>query len=410
VDVSESSEWNLALSNCKAEYADGYYSFMADVTAYNRDLDVTLHCEVSSANGGKQNYSFTTDVRCEGNNTQTITFDNGTFAGVYSYDYVHLYVEVNDSYEYDNGFWIYGGNREEINVQYCSSKANNFFDGALNGLRTSLASTWDIKIDKTTSPDVTEGYDVYIFEHTMPSVLPTDGIVLLIDPDDLPSSVGIRLGSTSTQKLEFSNGESHPITENIDFTGLILSEYTRITNSGDFTPLLYCGGDPILLVKNTDKAKVVIMPFSLNMSDLSVSLQFPILMYNIFNYFLPATVTGSSFEIGDTVTLNARGSSLTVTYDGNTQSYSEFPAELTFTTWGTYTLTQKLISGETSVEQIYVAIPAVESNIFRVEDSLGAPVVESEETTEDYKLAVYFAAVLVGLLFIEWLLQSKTQM
>jgi hypothetical protein len=61
------------------------------------------------------------------------------------------------------------------------------------------------------------------------------------------------------------------------------------------------------------------------------------------------------------------------------------------------------------VEQIYVAIPAVESNIFRVEDSLGAPVVEAEEAKEDYKLAVYFAAVLVGLLFIEWLLQAKTQ-
>jgi hypothetical protein len=236
--------------------------------------------------------------------------------------------------------------------------------------------------------------------------------VILVDPDELPSSVNMKLGSTTRVVLGFNKGESHPITENIDFSELILTEYTRVTNTGDFTSLLYCGGDPILLVKNTDTEKVVVMPFSLNMSDLAVSIQFPIMLYNIFNYFLPATVNGNSnaFEIGDTVTLNARGSSLTVTYDGNKEQFTEFPAQLTLTTWGTYTLTQTLLSGQTSVEQIYVAIPAVESNIFRVEDSLGAPVVEAEEAKEDYKLAVYFAAVLVGLLFIEWLLQSKTQM
>jgi hypothetical protein len=152
------------------------------------------------------------------------------------------------------------------------------------------------------------------------------------------------------------------------------------------------------------------MPFSLNMSDLAVNIQFPILMYNIFNYFLPATVTGTNFEIGDTVELNARGSSLTVSYDGNSEQYTTFPAELTFATWGTYTLKQTLMSGNVVVENIYVAIPAAESNIFKVVDSLNAPVVEAEEEKEDYKLAMYFAAVLVGLMFIEWLLQAKNQM
>jgi hypothetical protein len=364
---------------------------------------------VNSANEGRQNYTFDKSVRCEGDETQTITFSRSSYTGIYSYDSVRIYVDVKDSYDYDNVFWLYGGKREEVKVQYYSSAPNNFFSGVLNGLRTSLASRWDISIDETSSP-ILEGYDLYIFEHVMPEIMPTDGIVFLIDPDELPSSVGLTLGSTSTKKLEFSTGESHPITDNIDFTGLILSEYTRITDSGDFTSLLYCGGDPILLVKNTEATKMIVMPFSLNMSDLSINMQFPIMMYNIFNYFLPATVTGNAFEVGETVTLNSRGSSLTVSYDGKKEEYASLPATMELTTWGTYTITQTLMSGKVSVESIYVAIPSSESNIFKVVDSLNAPVVESEETVEDYKLAMYFAAVLVGLMFIEWLLQAKNQM
>jgi hypothetical protein len=237
-----------------------------------------------------------------------------------------------------------------------------------------------------------------------------DGVVLLIDPNSMPSSSGMTLGSQMSGSLEFSNGEAHPITANIDFTDIILASYTRVTETGDFESLLYCGGDPILLVKNTVTEKILVMPFSLNRSDLAVSLQFPLLIRNIFNYFFPVTTDDYVYEVGEDVALHARGADLTVSYGNNDLIFDEFPASIHLSEQGVYTLYQIPLSGEDVIESIYVKVPAKESNIFRTEDELAAPQIDEEGQREDQKLIVYFAAALVALRFLEWILQSRGQM
>ena len=51
------------------------------------------------------------------------------------------------------------------------------------------------------------------------------------------------------------------------------------------------GEDPLLLVKNEAHSKMVVMPFSLNYSNFSMLLEFPLMVYNIIEYFAPSTIT-----------------------------------------------------------------------------------------------------------------------
>ena len=76
---------------------------------------------------------------------------------------------------------------------------------------------------------------------------------------------------------------------------------------------------------------------------------------------------------------------------------------------GIYTVKQTLISEKEKVENFYVKIPAAQSNIKRNEDSLANLYIVPKEQVIDEDLLIYFAAALVALLFLEWLLQSREQ-
>lgn len=74
---------------------------------------------------------------------------------------------------------------------------------------------------------------------------------------------------------------------------------------------------------------------------------------------------------------------------------------------GTYTVTQDTLRVEGIKEEFFVSISNYESNITKQVDALPflERVVKYEE--EDKDLLIWFASVLVGLLFVEWFLQSR---
>ena len=87
----------------------------------------------------------------------------------------------------------------------------------------------------------------------------------------------------------------------------------------------------------------------------------------------------------------------------------ELPTEIVVSQPGTYTMTQYLMSGDPSIEYIYVKIPSIESNINHTEETLVNPYF-FEVTEESYiDLLFYFALAVVALLFIEWWLKSREQ-
>ena len=94
------------------------------------------------------------------------------------------------------------------------------------------------------------------------------------------------------------------------------------------------------------------------MSTLALSVYYPILIYNMFNYYLPSTLTEDLCDVYDTIEVNARGRDLIVTApDGTELLFGEFPAKLYIESFGTYTLRQQLISGEIVEENFTPRLP-----------------------------------------------------
>jgi hypothetical protein len=204
---------------------------------------------------------------------------------------------------------------------------------------------------------------------------------------------------------------------------ITVSRYRRIESyDGEYIPLMECNSDPILLVKDVDNRKVALLNFSLHYSNIAILGDFPTLVFNMFEYFIPSTVKSNAFAVNENVQLNARGDSLTVSYNGGkvaeftekaADGQSEavtFPVTMSLALPGTYELSQTTAFGKEVKEKVFVQIPSNESDIWRKDDTLPDLYREdnSEKMLED--LMFYIAAGMLLFLFIEWWLQSLDTM
>ena len=431
VDMSRGAEEvNVAILDVRSVMDEGYYTFYADVVSYGENSEVDIEFDINITTYGDAAYTdsvretFHRNLR-EGEVT-TIVFDThsdkhpdgskrDTSEYVYEYKSATVSVNLNDSIDDDNNVTLYGGVKPTLHVQYASTKPNIFFSSALMTIVDSFRNKWDIDVDEVRGTGATpqmSGYDLYIFEHRMPSELPKDGVVILVNPTALPSELGVMLGNAvSGQEMNLIAPEAHPLINYMNVANLRLTNYTPInTYPEGFTTVMQCDGAPVLISKNTADEKIAVMTFSINYSDIAVKLEFPTLVYNIFEYFIPSTFSQYIFDVNDDVTFNARGSLLELKIGKITEQLTQFPAEYHLTQVGSYVASQSLFGiGGAITENFFVKIPAEESNIFLESDLMPGSVVKAIPPTTFDDLLVYFAAALVALLLVEWWLQSRSR-
>ena len=418
IDISKSQEWNAAILNCSADLnEENHYEITIDVGCYKYDGNIDIYCEIYGANGVGKKLSLPTrsEYFDPTEEEKVITFAEDDFGGeyLYSFDYIEVYVAVEDSFTEDNSFFLYGGTKPTIRVQYASSLPNNYFGGVVRTMRQMMKDKWNIEFKELKADEkaATEGFDLYIFEHKMPTVMPTDGLVLLVDPHSSPEGAGIAFGNilnTPNPETTLASGLSHELTKYVDSARITIARYVEVISADGYEELAYYNGQPVILAKDEPEAKVVVWAFDLNYSNLCAMPDFSFLMYNMFNHYIPTTIPSNAFEIGDTVELNARGSDLKVVGNGIDYAMEGKTGSITVTRPGTYTVTQMPMSGEELlIENFYVRIPQEQSNLTRQVDALPSSDVEVETRIEFEDLLFYFAIALVSLLFIEWALQIK---
>ena len=410
VNVSDPSEYNVAILNAVPLLVENYYTFSVDVASYGRDADLTVYCQVYGLNGVENAEElYSVRVWLDGDTPQNVLFNAETTGGtaIFAYESAYIYVRAEDSLGYDNQFYLYGGTKETVRIQYASSVPNIFFRAGIMSLRESLRSRWNIEyveVNTQYREAATSGFDFYIFESVSLPTLPTDGVVMLVNPLSVPDSSGIRLENyVRSGNMYLSRGEDHPITEGVDASKIFVSEYAGMTLSDDFTTLLTAvRGEPVLGVRNDEDTKLVVMAFEVQNSDITLLLEFPRIFFQTFEYFFPSTITQYNFEVGESVSLNARAPELKVSGQGTQLTLTQFPATIRLSAYGTYTLTQTLFTGRDVVENFYVKIPNSESDFATPVEALTAPYVEPVPENEDYDLLIWLAGALVLLLFAEW--------
>ncbi len=448
-NVSEEAEWNAAILDAYTEYSDGYYTFYVELACYGRDKEIEVRLEVQNANadniqetGAKK--VFKQIVPCDGERTKTVVFINEDLYQqdaeaedtiyfkipgnsdkddrIYSYQTIHVSISESDSFTIDNSFQIFGGQKEIIRIQYASSNPNPFYGVVLNNLANAYRDSWDIQVTEVKKDDheavKTSGFDFYLFEEAeLPKTLPSDGVVILLDPEkeNLPVGTGLTITKTMESKAgaSLTEGEEHPIMKNIQAENIEVTRYTEIIYDSGFVPLMYCNSKPVVAVKDEAGCKMVVVGFSIHYSTFAIRKEFPLFMYNLFGHFMPPTVESNDFEVNQTVKLNARGVQLEVKREGSTETptvYTEFPTSMQVALPGTYSLKQVTYSGTPVTEYIYVHIPKAESNIRAKGDTVKEPE-RTQEDIEYFKDLIFFvAAAMVALLFIEWWLQSRENM
>ncbi|MDE6200317.1 MAG: VWA domain-containing protein [Clostridiales bacterium] len=433
VNVSRGSEEvNVAVLDMRAVLEEGYYTFYADVVSYgeNSEVNVDFFIDVDVF-GGDAEYmepireSFHRYLRA--GEVTTVIFDtnspnrsDGSKRPVTDYVYTFSSASVSISFEgdaiiEDNSITLYGGVKPTLKVQYASSKPSIFFSSALMSFENAVRGRWDVDIDEVRGDNGVaklSGYDFYIFEHTMPSEIPQDGVVFLVNPTALPAEMGIVLDrSVSGVEKNLIAQEVHPLLSYMNVSNLLVTSYNAInTYPEGYTTVMQCDGRPVFISKNTADEKIAVMTFSTGYSDIAVKFEFPMLVYNMIEYFIPSTFTQYIFDVNDTITFKARGSVLELKGAGVNEEIKAFPAEYVLTKVGSYTTSQTLFGVKNAItENFFVKIPAEESNIGLVVDVMPGSVVKPVPAMSFDDLLVYFAAALVALLFVEWWLQSRSR-
>lgn len=452
VNISEESEWNAAILDARADWDEGYYSFTVQAACYGKDARLPINVEIYDVNGiVNETIKFTvladyndgtpvtlilryrkSDENGGNENTQdrqVCYLDNlipSNRPKIYSFSSVYLEFsesEVIDSYDADNDFYVYGGQKQTLKVQYASAEPNPFVNGALSNLSSDFAGSWDMQITEVKKGEAgaTSGFDLYIFERQMPENVPTDGVVFLFDPVSAPSGCGfirnseIEFGQTNNRYPSLFGGTEHPIMKNIDPNYIRVSRSQMLAGGQDaaYQVLMSLNQLPMLMVRNDigkeGGRQMLVLSFSFAYSNFGVLPEFYLLMKNAFEYFFPSTVNKYAYEIGEKAELNARGASLSISSYAFEEPIekTEFPASVVLSAPGTYTITQTTYYGMVVTEKIYVKIPGAESNITGIKNNLYSP--EREKNEADYfrDVITYIAAALVAFLFIEWCLHLK---
>ena len=452
VNVSEESEWNAAILDARADWDEGYYSFTVQAACYGKDARLPINVEIYDVNGiVNETIKFTvladyndgtpvtlilryrkSDENGGNENTQDrqlCYLDNlipSNLPKIYSFSSVYLEFsesEVIDSYDADNDFYVYGGQKQTLKVQYASAEPNPFVNGALSNLSSDFAGSWDMQITEVKKGEAgaTSGFDLYIFERQMPENVPTDGVVFLFDPVSAPSGCGfirnseIEYRQTNNRYPSLVGGTEHPIMKNIDPNYIRVSRSQMLAGGQDaaYQVLMALNQLPMLMVRNDigkeGGRQMLVLSFSFAYSNFGVLPEFYLLMKNAFEYFFPSTVNKYAYEIGEKAELNARGTSLSISSYAFEEPIekTEFPASVVLSAPGTYTITQTTYYGMVVTEKIYVKIPGAESNITGIKNKLYSP--EREKNEADYfrDVITYIAAALVAFLFIEWCLHLK---
>ncbi len=253
IDVSNELEWNAAILDVKTDVIENYIHFYVDVASYEKNTSIDVSIKVNKVNGTNSVIRSSGFVDCTNNLVSTIEFSS---LNIYEYESVEVSISAADTFSYDNYFVLYGGIKPSLRIQYSSSLANTFFSSILSLYQNSYSNVYDITLSHTTNENWSlSGFDFYIFEHTIPTVLPTDGVVLIVNPDKIPSNLGTVDGTVYGDYTLESNS-THQLMNFIDSSKINVSQYKKLSLENNFEVLMESNNNPIFSIKDTETSKL----------------------------------------------------------------------------------------------------------------------------------------------------------
>ena len=274
-------------------------------------------------------------------------------------------------------------------------------------LEKALALQPKVQVYTTQSAEAQElsGYGLYIFDGVMPDTLPTDGHILFLQPSQEQSL--IQVGETRTFS-DTVRGVDDTLLENTGGISFALQEGTPLFADWGQT-FLRAEGQTLGLYGEYNGQKIAALGFDLHKSDFPLQAGFPILLYDLIEWYFPENAAGlSQAEAGQTVSFDLQPSTqqaVVQTAAGTEIAIAPpFPAQvLTDTkTAGLYLLRETDAAGAVRETPFGVNPKTLEESDLREQGEAGTQTQEVKTIRAGRSIAGLALLLLLVVLLIEW--------
>lgn len=360
------NEYNASIKNCSYEIVNDSFVIEGSFISYSetRDIEVQLIVPDTLKNDEEDKILASKIITANQNEDTLFSFT----VPLDNYAYFLVLLNVEDSLEYDNYYYLFGNDSNgEFTTLLVSS--NPFF------LKNVISACGSSNIRVTSSYNGETGYDLYVFDSCSISSLPNDGSIILMNiSSNVPSSMIIpqeKMTVSGGAKLSLSNEESiryNDLSKDLLGNDIYVSEFMRYSLTKDFTTIYNYNEIPMVFAGNTSfDNKEVIFSFDVHNSSLPLNIDYVPLFRNIISYLLPPFIERTNFVAGEKIKINVLSNleSIRLNTSNNYSTYlplsnSEIYYDLDYV--GIYSLITTSKSNQTKAYYVYASYPIEESN------------------------------------------------
>ena len=303
-----------------------------------------------------------------------------------------------DSYSADNTAVVYDIESENSYNAILVSDTPFLIEAAVESVSNAdikVVSTADYKKEEerlAKLDKVMSGYSLYIFDAFSPATLPKDGSVWFIGTDTNVVGSGFSIQGEvildAADVITKSNSTTNivrKLTNGMVDDEIYISKYVKCGIYGDFTTLFNYRGNPVIFTGMNDYGnREVVFAFNLHDSDITLSVDYLVLLGNLLDYSFPEVIEKTEYYCGDTAEINVISGCDSIrveTPDGQViyTDTSSAVSEFELTEVGEYKITATVSGTERPAYYIYSSVPKEER---KTETSLDYIGIQGEATSE----------------------------
>jgi Ca-activated chloride channel homolog len=227
--------------------------------------------------------------------------------------FLHARIISQDAMTIDHEAWAIAGGSMHGRVLLVT-KGNSFIEAALR-LQP------NIDLFETTPDKYTNGgnFDLTVFDGYIPSSLPFGALFFVNPPTD--SNVFGKSGAEISISHISAGNDSPNLLNQVDLSSIhVVRKSHQLTPAPWMQPIIVTPETPLLIAGEQNNRRIGALSFDLHDSDLPLQPTFPILIYNLVNWFLPLPVAGNAQVAPDlSITIQAWPGAKHITITGPDQ-------------------------------------------------------------------------------------------
>ncbi len=207
--------------------------------------------------------------------------------------FLHARIFSQDALTVDHEAWAIVGGSMHGQVLLVT-RGNSFLEAALR-------SQSNIDLYETTPDKYANfgNYDLTIFDGFVPAILPT-GSIFFVNPPAGSYIFGKSGAEIGVNRISVGN-DSQGLLNEVDLSSIhVLRVSHQLTPAPWAQPIIITPKTPLLIAGQNNNRRIAALSFDLHDSDLPLQPGFPVLIYNLVNWFLPAPVAGNGQVVPDT--------------------------------------------------------------------------------------------------------------